>query len=317
MDYTPSRLGQINATGDDDALFLKVWSGEILTAFDTRNVFQQQHLTRNITSGKSASFPATWKANASYHVPGNELTGSNQIKKNERVINIDDLLVADVFIANIDEAKNHYDVRAIYTHQLGEALAKAYDQKVSQVIVLAARASATINGAYGGGEVVHANAKTDGERLASMFFDAAQALDEKDIPDTDRFGNVKPAQYYLLAQTTKILNKDWGGAGSYSMADVPPIGGIQIIKTNNLASTDLSGASTVGHSNTYNGNFSNVAATVHHMSAVGTVKLMELSSESEYQVSRQGTLFVAKYALGHGILRPEAAVQLVTSSNAQ
>ena len=43
-------------------------------------------------------------------------------------------------------------------------------------------------------------------------------------------------------------------------------------------------------------------------SAVGTVKLMDLAVESEYDIRRQGTLMVAKYAMGHGVLRPEAAV---------
>jgi len=43
------------------------------------------------------------------------------------------------------------------------------------------------------------------------------------------------------------------------------------------------------------------------------VKLLDLGMESEYQISRQGTLMVAKYAVGHGVLRPEAAVELSTA----
>jgi hypothetical protein len=35
---------------------------------------------------------------------------------------------------------------------------------------------------------------------------------------------------------------------------------------------------------------------------------MDLSTEMDYQIQRQGTLMVAKYAMGHGALRPEAAV---------
>jgi hypothetical protein len=41
----------------------------------------------------------------------------------ERVITIDDLLLASVFIALIDEAKNHYDFRSIYSKEVGRALA--------------------------------------------------------------------------------------------------------------------------------------------------------------------------------------------------
>ena len=45
--------------------------------------------------------------------------------------------------------------------------------------------------------------------------------------------------------------------------------------------------------------------------AVATAKLMDMSVESEYQVNRQGTLMVAKYAMGHNILRPACAVALI------
>jgi len=32
---------------------------------------------------------------------------------------------------------------------------------------------------------------------------------------------------------------------------------------------------------------------------------MNLQTESEYDIRRQGTLLVAKMAVGHGVLRPE------------
>ena len=45
--------------------------------------------------------------------------------------------------------------------------------------------------------------------------------------------------------------------------------------------------------------------------AVATVKLMDLAVESEYQIIRQGTMTVAKYAMGHNVLRPAACVLLL------
>jgi hypothetical protein len=44
--------------------------------------------------------------------------------------------------------------------------------------------------------------------------------------------------------------------------------------------------------------------------AAATVKLLDLGVESEYQIDRQGTLMVAKYAMGHNILRPACAISL-------
>lgn len=51
---TPSRLGQVNLAGDDQALFLKVFSGEVLTAFHRQNVFLEKSMVRTISNGKSA-----------------------------------------------------------------------------------------------------------------------------------------------------------------------------------------------------------------------------------------------------------------------
>lgn len=50
------------------------------------------------------------------------------------------------------------------------------------------------------------------------------------------------------------------------------------------------------------------------MDAVGTVKLLDLAQEMAYDIRRQGTLIVSKYAVGHGILRPECAVELKTTT---
>jgi len=298
-----SRLGQINGSGDAKALFLKVYGGEVLTAFRKSTVTDGRHMVRNIASGKSAQFPVTGKKSARYHTPGAEILGTS-MNHAERIITIDDLLIADSFIANIDEAMNHYDVRSIYSQEDGEALALAYDKHVLQVGINAAKASATVAGGNGGSTLAADNMKTSAAVLASAFYSAAQTFDEKDVPDTERYAYVLPAQYYMLAQTPDVINKDWGGEGSYAEGTVKMIANIPILKTNNLPTTNI----TSDFKAEYNGDFTKTAALFMHKAAVGTVKLMDLAVESEYDIRRQGTLMVSKYALGHGILRPECAI---------
>ena len=36
----------------------------------------------------------------------------------------------------------------------------------------------------------------------------SQTFDEKDVPEQERCLVLRPAQYYLLNQTTKVLNRD-------------------------------------------------------------------------------------------------------------
>lgn len=309
---TPLRIGQVNGGGATDALFLKVWSGEVLTAFEENNVTIGKHMVRQIPSGKSAAFPATWKVGASYHTPGAEIVGQTS-NVNERVIAIDDLLLSDVFIPNIDEAKNHFDYRSVYSKETGAALARVMDRNVLQVGVLAARASATITGAFGGTQLTSTTTlyKTSAADLAAGLFAANQAMDEKDIPETaEKFAFIKPAQYFLLAQQPSLVDKDvTDGNGDYAVARLLRVGGCRLVKTNNLPTTNInSGVAT------YQGDFTKTAALVMTEAAVGTVKLLELATEMEYDIRRQGTLIVSKYAVGHGILRPECAVELKTTS---
>ena len=142
-------------------------------------------------------------------------------------------------------------------------------------------------------------------------------MDEKDVPENDRVVIVKPAQYYNLVQTTNVINRDWGGAGVYADGTVLRVAGIQIVKSNNVPSTNIA-AATSGENNTYHGNFSTTVALVMQKSAIGTVKLMDLAVEQtsgDYNIMYQGTLMAAKYAMGHGILRPECAVEIKTANS--
>jgi hypothetical protein len=352
----PSRVGLRGAGAglvagtDNNELFLKKFSGEILQSFEESNIFKPLHTIRTIESGKSAQFPVTGIATANYHTPGENIAEEggatskylSDIKKTERVITIDDMLVASTFLANIDDMKNHYDIRSVYANELGKALAKRFDEALAKVFIAAARSDANLTGRPAGGVLdVSANLMGDGAdsnddadnsdptgaELVAALFTAAQKLDENDVPSDGRFCVLRPQEYYKLitggagelAISTSAVNKDVGGLGSIASGSIPQVAGITLYKSNHIPSTDLSGVATgdgaalndpFGSGNGYNANFTNTLGIVSHSAAVGTVKLLDLATESEYQIERQGTLFVAKYAMGHGILRPECAIEL-------
>ena len=312
-DLVLSRPGQANNAGDTDALFLKVFSGEVLTAFEETNIMKDLHRIRTITEGKSASFPVMGKAAARYHSPGTPILGATPIAHGERVIAIDDLLIADVSIYDLDDAKSHYDVRQEYSRQLGFALAREFDKKTMRVGVLAARASGITDDEPGGAVIKGgASVATDGEVLADAIFSCAQIWDEKDVLEWERAVIVRPAQYYLLAQTTKVINRDWGGAGVYADGTVLKVAGVQILKSNNVPSGKIE-AATTGEKNTYHGDFTDTVALGLQREGIGTVKLKDLSvqqSGHDFNVMYQATLMVAKYAMGHGILRPACAIEI-------
>ena len=309
---TPSRLGLVNNTGTSyDALFLKVFSGEVLANFGRENKMLGMTTVRTINSGKSAQFPVTGTIASSYHSVGAEIVGT-AVNHNEKIINIDDMLIAHAFIAEIDELKNHWDARSIYSKEMGLALAKKVDQHLLQLAVLASQASTNVTGGNGGTEITDADAKTNATSLISSVFEAIQALDENDVPTSDRYCVVTPDVYYQLCNVDKLVSRDFSkNNGDFGTGTVVSIGGVPVVKSNTAvtAFTDQSAAIS-GTNNTYNVDAQHIAAVVFHKSAIGTVKLKDMVMENTYDPRRLGNLLTSRLALGHGILRAESAVSI-------
>ncbi len=382
------RVGSNNHGDDSTALFLKKFAGEVMTVFDEKNIMKPLHTIRTISKGKSAQFPVIGTANAGYYTPGTDILdnsvgsgtdaggGINNMKQTEVLIHIDKILMSSTFISSIDELVSHFDVRAPYTHQLGEALANQFDKNVLKVALKTGAAQSVkkpedrtaadaahlipsaswIEGQTKRGSVVYAKAGTTGfapaqgsaDQIASLgydsvntasagttegqlrgtptasvirkaLFESARLLDEKDVPQSDRYAIITPAMYYELVNNTSgtdvvsssLINKDVGGEGSIAAGTITRVAGITLLVSNHLpnGNEDAHANNWVGQTgNNYNMNYTDVAGLVFHKGGFGTLKLQDLSMESEYLIQRQGSLFVAKYSMGHGPLRPESVV---------
>lgn len=312
----PSRVGQQLGAGDPRALFLKLFSGEVLTVYDANTVMKDKVRVRNITAGKSAQFPAIGRTVAAYHTPGTEITG-NIIQQDEKVITIDDLLIANTFIARIDEAISHFEVRSEYSKRMGQALAQTYDRNLLSLAVKAARDTGA--GGLGVGAVGQQNANSVGigasptvQNIVDAFYAAAQTLDQNFVPAEDRFAIVSPATYWAVVTNDKLLNQFYGSnGGNYAEGKVPEIAGIPLFKSPNLAVNHTTATGTYPDYNSkYAVDASATAALIMTPEALGTVKLLDLASEMEYDIRRQGTLMVSKMAVGHGVLRPECLYEI-------
>jgi hypothetical protein len=359
---TPSRIGQASLAGDVDALFLKVFSGEIITTFEENNVMMPLHRVRTIASGKQAQFPLTGTAVAKYHTPGESLlstpetTGTitatggagsgsaivaptsttaskylSRIRHNEKIISIDDVLTSSVFVADFDEMKNHYDVRSIYSTEIGRALAYAADRALIRTAILGARNQAD---RFGGSDTLLRGTQTaigtDSDSLTAALFSVAEKMDKRHVPANDRYCLLDPTQYYLLVNgNSDAINRDFGNEGNGSMASgmIMSVAGIRILKTTHLPTADESAPSSFfagsqikndpggAQGNGYSGaNFSTNRGVVFQREGLATVKLMDLSVESDYIMERMGTLMLAKYAMGHGVLREECLHELIAGT---
>ncbi len=346
-----SRLGRAGSSGNVNDLFLRQFAGEVLTSFEEKNIAMPLHRVRTIKNGRSAQFPSIGTIGANYHTAGTQVFG-DKADHGEITVTVDDLLLSAAFIPKIDEAINHYEVRSTYSKEMGNALANAADRNIFSMVYQSATGAAVTNGDASGywsnadfaalsdtdgdvgsaageaGKIDIAGAADEGgaftaANLVDGVFAALQKFDEHDVGG-EKYLVVTPQAYYKLFGSDTalaVMNRDFGGNGSAAMASAPTIGGVKVLMSNHLPTADNSTpdplANTAGSGNagkyrgagTYNANLHGLIFT---KDAAATVKLMDLGVESEYQIDRQGTLMVAKYAMGHNRLRGKSAIALVS-----
>lgn len=316
-----SNPGQKLSTGDRLAQFLTVFSGEVLTAFTRTSVMNGRHMMRTITNGKASSFPIMGRTSARYLTPGNSLDDQRKkMEHNERVINIDGLLTADCLITDIDDAMNHYDVRMEYSRQLGEALALGMDKNIiNELANLAVKGSTdfdenipdnTTLGNLGTGKsfefVTGLDDKTAsidlGKKLLEGLVDARAKFSRSYVPMQDRYFLCSPEAYSSIINALLPTSANFAAVLNPETGKLTNVCGFEIIETPHFINEGTDGKHTL------NAKIQTAAmqGLAFHRSAVGTVKLKDLAMERARRAEYQADQIIAKYAMGHAGLRPEA-----------
>lgn len=317
-----SNPGQKLSAGDRDALFMKVFSGEVLTAFARNTVMMSRHQVRTIDHGKSASFAVMGRTRAKYLAPGNSLDDQRKkFEHSEKVIAIDGLLTADCLITDIDDAMNHYDVRVEYSRQLGEALAQSADCAIiNELANMAAKeapeAEENIPDNGVGAEKVQGTGKAFefetglaisqsadyGNKIIEGLLAARAAFTKNYVPMGDRYCLLTPEGYSALIKALMPDSANYQALFDPNSGKLQTICGFEVIEVPHLLNDGVDGKHQLNTKFTA----AKLQGIVFHRSAVGTVKLKDLAMERARRAEYQADQIIAKYAMGHGGLRPEA-----------
>ena len=348
-----SRIGQIKgdaatwgagATGldKDRAMFLKLGAAEVLDAFERTCVFKGKTRERNIRGGKSVAFPIFGKQAARYHKPGTPILGEGNAPSdiNERVIELDALMIADKAVYNVDELMAYYDVRQNYTTELGRALAYEYDKRVARMVYAAAansteplakngsaapkgpadnrgRIGAKLTLPAGYGTATTKQAK--GDFLVDAIFDARIALEKKDVGIDGMYAVCTPEAYYAITASSRAINTDFngggGGNGTIANGTTARVAGIPLYASNHVKQPDYTLVAG-DHNAEYAQDLSKCEMLIFNREAAGVLTLLSPSLQvtgPEFRVQYQSDLLVARQALGMGVLRAESAVAVETA----
>ena len=318
---TPLALG--TAYDTKYATYLKLFTGEMIKAYESATIAKGTVMNRSLRNGKSAQFIYTGRMEAAYHQPGTPILGTNDPPVAEKTIVMDDLLISSAFVYDLDETLAHYSLRSEISAKIGHALAEAYDKKIFRVIAKAARQAHPITAAPGpepGGSQIQLGSGNEynAQALVDAFFEAASILDEKNVPKMGRNAVLSPRQYYaLISQVdTNILNRDYGNnAGSVQSGEgLYEIAGIKIWRSNNLPFLAGTVAAVTGENNDYSGNFANHAGLIYAKEAAGVVEAIGpqiQTTGSDVKTMYQGDIIVGRMAMGADWVNPAAAIELL------
>jgi hypothetical protein len=335
---TPTRFLQATDASDTRKLALEIFGGEVFSAFNLSTIFDGKVFSRSITEGKSAKFPKIWKAASSYHTAGTQLLGGT-ISTGEVVITVDAILESDVEVYDLDDMLSHFDVRSPFARELGLALARTYDKNIARSIVLAARNNGSTGALTGAGAAEPAgsfpagNVITDASLTNSGTVDGVAWIDairaanialfNKDVPeDMPRYCAVNAAVFdairYAKDSTGQylVLNRFFneGQVSDASVAQRPQmlqIDGVTVLRSRNLPTTDESADASVYTK--YQANYSTTTGVLWTPMAAGVLKRSDVAMEQMRDPRRLSDFMVVHMLVGHGVLRPECAVEFKTS----
>lgn len=343
--YTASGGG---ALGD---LWLPVFGGEILAAFEEYNTFNGKVRSAVVSEGNTAHFPSLGRMDSEIHARGAEMIGMPS-EQTDRQITLEDRPVVSHFETDdIERLLTYYagTQRAELAKQAGRALARQWDSKIAMLLYqaatevdatnTAAQASFPGGGTDGNGAHIASSATATANEAGALAImaaceTAAVRFDEEYIPMDGRYCAVKPAMWYALknlgvpstsvgdskayfgdsryASTAGQINPSMNTGAASAGTDYLMHNGFQIFRTPNMPTGNKSSDSSLDAK--YRANYSNTQGLIFQQEAVGAVIKQGVATESYRDVRRQSDFFVAKVFTGGGTLRPQCAIAIKSTS---
>ena len=309
---------QSNTYANKYATALKLFSGEVFTAFNNASIFKGLVRSYTLRGAKSKQFLLTGKLSSGFHVPGTPILADTALKANEKTLLLDDLLVSSQFVYDLDEIISQWSTRSEISKQIGESLANFYDLRIARVLDMASREASVVTGEPGGFEVsIGSGNQLVAQKIVDGLFEAASVLDERSAPQENRSCVLSPRQYYSLVSSvdTNILNRDLGNSQGdlNSGKGLVSIARIRIYKSNNLPFMAAYNTAVSGENNDYTDTNATCCGLIFHKQAAGIVESVSPTIETtsnDFNVQYQGQLIVGKLAMGVGSLDVKVAGSL-------
>ena len=335
----------VSPSNDAGKLWLPIWSGEVLHAYDEYRMFEPMVTSKSIESGRSIEFPMTGKVGLRpAWAAGDYLVGGSDAKTETFAISLDARPMAAHFeLDNVDLMITQWEYRQELARQAGQTLANARDKQIGAFLALAGVAEpltadprevsfpAVFQRAQLGG-VADADAAL---KILEAIEDYCIDLQENDVAVGATYCAVSPRLFQQIRRlgiadtpgTAHNSQPMFGGVaaagglgagfqqGMNSLQDSLTYMGVTIIKTNHMPADYSATADQIGEAR-YNvdGPNAGLKGLLWQPEAVASIRKTGLVVDTEADIRRNTNFTVASMMSGTGILKPELAKVIVDTT---
>lgn len=339
------RPAQALQTGSATALQLRQFFGELIGIYTRGKQISNRLRTQYIDAGLSWQCPAYGLAETGkYHVAGEDVLIDSgylqQIPMADKTFYIDLPWVLNMLTPSFDKMQTHYSVTEIQMRGMAERQARQTDLKACRMLANSAETvgnearTANVTGGSvtsgsetpGGLVVTNAGFLTSASVILDGLRQAAQRMDENDVPEGKRYFACHPAQKHLLISDRQLLDRDVqrvpGSNGDYPTATIYMAHGFEIISSTALKAMRTAGtySNVTGDTNLYTAFTTGASDTFAQNAGIcftdeSVIRLVrkDLEMNSWYQDSRFAHVVTSRVIDGYSTYRPETVVAFKTA----
>jgi hypothetical protein len=331
--------GGLNGT---NKLWLPLWSGEVIHAYDQYNMFENMITTKSLTGGFSYEFPITGTVDINpAWAAGEELVGGADSTSKTFKVQLDNRPLAAHFETdNVDLLISQWDYRSELARQAGLALANTRDKQLASALVAACALAPITNDPRSGisnafqdpadvGAVAPSAAtEVTALKLLEAIENYLVTCQENDVPVNNVYCVVTPKVFQTIRSLGITKSTDGGGTptftkiplftgadeynygmpinvGMNSMGDGLEYMGVKIVKSNHIPKTNLGSASIGAAKYNLDCSATNIHGIIFQPEAVAGLSLMGMKVDTVQDVRRNTQFTVASMMKGTGVIRPE------------
>ena len=333
-------------------LWLPLWSGEVINAYDEYNVFENLITNKTLTGGFSYEFPVTGTVALKPSWSAGEELGGGDASSTTFKVNLDPRPMAAHFETdNVDLLVTQWDYRSELARQSGLTLANTRDKQIISALIAASVVAPLTSDPRGLGvsnfpapAVVATGTQAIGVEVSGCTETIALSIlqnienylvfmQENNFPVENVYCAVPPKVFQVIRAlgipraTNAFTNvpmftasDDYGAGapisvGMNKLADTLDYMGVKIIKTNHIPRADLTGASIGAAKYNLVCNSVNIFGIIFQPEAVAGLSLMGMKVDTVQDVRRNTQFTVASMLKGTGVLRPELCQILVGTTS--